>query len=354
MIRIPDADDDFACIAPAFSGSSMILYNVGDSVLTGRYPLNPSADHRFVFRFSGVRSAFTVLDHYYHFVAELFLGTWAFWNGAFNATIDTGTWTSSAPSVNRAIFGYNPPEGIRDRPGFNPYFLRSAFPSLTVESERDWADRMSTTIDGDRAFHFDIVLIADRSAAFKGKLCGETNQRIASEAYEPLWDDGRLQKEWWEPVRREVLRFAGVKEKVMALGIEIEKAWEEKREKAFKAPEGDSNALPVQIPIPIVNGKVVITYISRQAARRHLIPEDHQRLVASLQEMSVRRGYELIIIEAEKLSKDEQIRVMARTTVWYHPHAPTYFEFADHTSRSFSAFTETAFRTCCGWPRPDI
>lgn len=251
-------------------------------------------------------------------MAELCLGTWAFWNGAFNATIDTRTWTSDAPPVERAIFANNPPEGFRDKPGFNAYFLRSAFPSLTVESERDWADRIFTTINGDRAYHLETVMIADRSAAFHGTLCGSTNQRIAAEAYEPLWDSGRLQNEWWEPVRREVLRFAGVEEKIMGLGVEIEKVWEEEREKAGRALGNNKNALSIQVPI--AKEKTVITYISRQAARRHLIREDHELLVASLQEMTARKGYELIIIEAEKLSKDEQLSVMSRTTVRQHLH----------------------------------
>ena len=258
------------------------------------------------------------MDHYYHFVAELLLGTWAFWNGAFNATIDTKTWTSNAPPANRAIFANNPPEGFRDKPGFNTYFLRSAFPSLTIESERDWADRVFTTIKEDKAYHFETVLIADRSAAFKGKLCGSTNYRIAAEAYEPLWDDGRLQKEWWEPVRREVLRFAGVEEKIMGLGVEIEKAWEGERENAVKALGDNQNALSIQIPI--AKEKTVVTYISRQAARRHLIRGDHDLLVASLKEMTARKGYELIVIEAEKLSKDEQLDIISRTTVRRHLH----------------------------------
>ena len=256
---------------------------------------------------------FTVLDHYYHFVAELILGTWAFWNGAFNATVDTETWTSSAPPVNRAIFAHNPPEGWRDGPGFNPYFLRSAFSSLTVESELDWDDRIFTTMDGDRAYHLGTVLIADRSAAFKGSRCGSNNQRIAAEAYEPLWESGRLQKEWWEPVRREALRFAGVEEKAMGLGVEIEKAWEKERKKAVRVLP---NALHLQIPI--AREKAVITYISRQSARRHLIQEHHELLVASLQELANRKGYRLIVIEAEKLTKDEQLGIMAMTTVRKH------------------------------------
>lgn len=288
------------------------------------------------------------MDHYYHFVAELLLGTWAFWSGVFNATIDTKKWTSDAPTVNRAIFANNPPEGWRDGPGFNSYFMRSAFPSLTVESERDWDDRIFATINGDRAYHLDTVLIADRSAAFKGKLCGSVNQRYASEAYEPLWDDGRLQKEWWEPVRREVLRFAGVGEKILNLGVEIEKAWEEEREKAVKVL--GQNALSVQIPI--AKEKAVITYISRQSARRHLIQEHHLLLVASLKEMAARRGYELIIVEAEKLSKDEQLGIMSKTTVRKHMHHHSSKLLMEVFCRSCLVFTETAFRICCGWLRP--
>lgn len=248
------------------------------------------------------------MDHYYHFVAELIFGTWAFWTGAFNGKIDTTRWTSNAPPVHRAIFANNPPEGFRDGPGFNAYFFRSVFSSVTVETEFDWTDRIFTTIDGDRAYHFDIVMIADRSAAFKGKLCGLINHRVAAEAYEPFWKNGRLQKEWWEPVRREFLRFAGVDKESMDLGIEIEKGWEEEREKAIRV-------LGAADQVPIPKEKTVITYISRQSARRHLIREDHQLLVASLQELTARKGYELIIIEAEKLSKDEQLAIMSRTTV---------------------------------------
>lgn len=258
------------------------------------------------------------LDHYYHFVAELLLGTWAFWVGSLNATIDTKTWTSSVPPADRAIFGNNPPEGIRDGPGFNAYFMRSVFPSLTIETERDWTDRIFTTYYGDRAYHFDTILIADRSAAFKGALCGLRNHRIAAEAYEPFWNSGRLQKEWWEPVRREFLRFAGTDDYSMDLGAEIDKSWEERSGRIAKALGNNKNDLPVHIPIS--RDKAVITYISRQAARRHLIREDHELLVASLEELASRKGYELIIIEAEKLSKDDQIAIMARTTVLLGVH----------------------------------
>lgn len=290
-----------------------------------------------------------VLDHYYHFVAELLFGTWAFWVGSFNATIDTTTWTSNAPHVHRAIFANNPPEGIRDGPGFNSYFFRSVFSSVTIETEQDWVDRIFLTKDGDRAYHFDNVLIADRSSAFRGKLCGLQNQRIAAEAYDPLWKSGRLQKEWWEPVRREFLRFAGVDDESMDLGTDIDKAWEQDREKVVKALGANHHDLPVHVPI--TSGKTIITYISRQSARRHLIPQDHQLLVAALQEMTARKGYELIIIEAEKLSKDEQLTIMSRTTV-RRSRCRSLKILTVAFRRSCLAFMETACHMCCGWPRP--
>ena len=223
------------------------------------------------------------------------------------------------------------------------------FSSVTIETEQDWVDRIFLTKDGDRAYHFDNVLIADRSSAFRGKLCGLQNQRIAAEAYDPLWKSGRLQKEWWEPVRREFLRFAGVDDESMDLGTDIDKAWEQDREKVVKALGANHHDLPVHVPI--TSGKTIITYISRQSARRHLVPQDHQLLVAALQEMTARKGYELIIIEAEKLSKDEQLTIMSRTTV-RRSRCRSLKILTVAFRRSCLAFMETACHMCCGWPRP--
>lgn len=258
-----------------------------------------------------VLTSLLVLAHYYHFVAELFVGTWAFWNAAFDATVDTNTWTTSAPSVARAIFAHSD-DKWRDGPDFNSYFLRAAFPSLTVEIQSDWEDRIKSTQSLDRAWHFDNVLLADRSAAFKGKLCGSTNQRTASEAYDPMWEQGKLRKGWWEPVRREVLRFAGVEDKVLNLGVRIEQAAQTANAKGFR--HGDQETLST----PFKSEKAVITYVSRQSVRRRLIQDDHDVLVASLQELADRKGYELNVVQAEKLNKDEQLDIMSRTTVRGH------------------------------------
>lgn len=201
----------------------------------------------------------------------------------------------------------------------NFFFLRSAWPSLTVETQPDWLDRVSTTAlrPGDhhgRAWWFDTVLLADRSAAFRGPECGERTQRTAAEAVKGVVSragrTGFLQRGWWEPVRRNVLRFAGVGERILDTGT-----------RAFKrASRGTPRNGGVE--------EIVISYITRQAVKRHLIPEDHDGLVSALTELCTRRGWELNVVAMERLSKEEQLAVAARTTVSSPVtcnQAPTFF-----------------------------
>ena len=244
----------------------------------------------------------TVLNHYYHFCAELLFGAWAFWHGTFRGASST----APIPPLTRAIFPHATAQEWRDGPGMNFFFLRSAWPSLTVETEPDWLDRVSTTAphsDGHhgRAWWFDTVLLADRSAAFRGPECGERTQRTAAEAVKAVVSrEGRtgfLERGWWEPVRLSVLRFAGVSEDMLEIG-----------KRAFKRT---SNASPRTGGVE----EVVVTYISRQAVKRHLVAEDHEGLVDALTELCDRRGWELNIVAMERLSKEEQLAIAARTTV---------------------------------------
>jgi hypothetical protein len=245
-------------------------------------------------------------------VAELFFGVQAFWHGAFSQPSSSLTDTvlldhPAPPHIDRAIFAHSDADGWRDDPGFNSYFMRAAFPSITVEHEEDWYDRILTTsgkANINRVWRFPAVLLADRSAAFRGAVCGSQTQRTAAEAWSFMKDQGLLKGEsvggWWEPVRSAVLRFAGVKSaselfdygKFVASSTEV-----------------------ATLPMP---EKIVITYISRQSARhRKLTDEAHQSLVSSLTDLVARNSdnYELNIMEAEKLTKDEQLEVAGRTHV---------------------------------------
>ena len=104
------------------------------------------------------------------------------------------------------------------------------------------------TIDGgalNRAWHFPTLLLADRSAAFRGPHCGGRTQRTVSEAVEKMRCEGRLPTNWWEDVRQNVSKFAGA-----------------------EVPLVDPNGLETALDMP---KKIVIKYISRQDVRRRLL-----------------------------------------------------------------------------------
>ncbi|KAF8891040.1 hypothetical protein BD779DRAFT_1515909 [Infundibulicybe gibba] len=239
------------------------------------------------------------LRHYYHFVAELFFGVWAFWHGAWippSASVASQFTLSgyNPPEIHRAIFAHSNADGWRDNPGFDAYFLRAA-------SHRDYKS-------WDRAWHFPVVLLTDRSAAHRGVVCGSQTQRTAAEAWEYMRNTHRLLGEsaggWWEPVRAAVWRFAGL----------------------LKLSTGN---LEDELPLP---EKV------QTAAHRKLIQEDHDNLVAALEDLIVRRGsnWELQVMEAEKMTKDEQIKAVARTTflVGVHGNGLTHLVFMEPTRSS--------------------
>lgn len=85
---------------------------------------------------------------------------------------------------------------------------------------------------------------------------------------------------WWLPVRRNVLKFAGASSESI-----------------------------------LADPKPVITYISRQGRGRSLVQEDHDGLVEALKGLETRYGWEVNIAIMEKYSKLEQLRLAARTTV---------------------------------------
>lgn len=252
------------------------------------------------------------LRHYYHLVAELLFGIQAFWHGAFSASSTDPEREymlgphPAPPPIHRVIFARSNADGWRDGPGFNAYFMRAAFPATTVEVEEDWQDRVVITAFGDRAWHFPLLLLTDRSASHRGPICGSQTQRIAAEAVEAMRTKGQLVGirvgGWWEPVRGAIVRFAGAE-----LGAPENT---EQVVLSSDVAEGDP-----KLPMPT---KIVVTYISRQSAgQRKLTPESHSGLVSALEELVRRKGsaWELHVMEAEKLTKDEQLRIIARTTV---------------------------------------
>jgi hypothetical protein len=134
---------------------------------------------------------------------------------------------------------------------------------------------------------------------------------------------------WWEPVRNAVWEFAGMSVPERTLG-EIQVPTNEIVIPGF-GEGGDEilNGVGTEaqkfLPMPET---IVITYISRQStSRRKLIPEDHDVLVKELEALVKRkneerdldetkkRKWELHVLQAEKMTKDEQVRAAAKTTV---------------------------------------
>lgn len=157
----------------------------------------------------------------------------------------------------------------------NEWVLRSSFPSITMEFIDDWRDRAEMG----KAFVYERVVVADRSAAMLSENFLRFQRSAASAFTIPA------SPSWWSPIRDNVVSFAG-------LDLTAENA---------------KNA---------TNATTVITYISRQSwGRRMLIPADHEKLVQELYKLRDKYGYEVNVVNPEKMSRVEQLQLAARTTV---------------------------------------
>jgi hypothetical protein len=246
-----------------------------------------------------------VINHYYHFAAELLFGAWRMY-ASLDKEIDKYG-NTVLPDPTRMIFVHCGHQEWRDRPSMNQYFTYAAFPSISehwpvydhnagtltlyilgIETSLEWRDRseLTSSREKQRVWRFPSVLLTDRSASFHGRFCGLQTQRTASEAFEATRNTSS--NYWWEPIRRRVLAHAGVEQAV------LDRAMSEERWKK----------------------DIVITYISRQGGpRRRLRDRDHKALVSALLELGSRKGWVVNIVMAESLSREEQLQIAARTTV---------------------------------------
>ena len=214
------------------------------------------------------------ITHYYHWSAQLFFGFWRTYS-SLDPTISPSGETD-LPAPRRLIFPHIDAANWRDYAAMNQWVLRSAFPSISTEFMNDWNERAEMG----HVYVFDRVVLADRAAAMHGENFLRT-QRTAANAFAL---PGSVN--WWSTIRNNVVGFAGLDE--------------------------SSGSTEVQG----VPSRPVITYISRQGwGRRMLIPEHHERLVAELYKLRDTYGYEVNIVEMDKLSRVEQFQLAGRTTV---------------------------------------
>ncbi|WVQ82768.1 hypothetical protein IAT38_004900 [Cryptococcus sp. DSM 104549] len=260
------------------------------------------------------------LDHYYHFAAELLVGLWRTY-ASLDPTISAQGITH-LPSPSRMIFPHVGAGKWNDYAKMNSFLSRAIFPSMSYEYQNDFLDRADTA----RAFVFERVVFADRAAAFRGPEFAKT-WRTASEAVTL-----QASKYWWTPVRRNLLEFVGGGSNGeldigdIGLGVGIEEPEVEEDIEALEAEEGavreeKEAAEKHRKEKQAQTGKPVITYVSRQEwGRRMLKKESHESLVKELHELEKKYGWEVNIVSMDKLSRDEQIRLAARTTIMMGVH----------------------------------
>ncbi|KAG8898285.1 hypothetical protein FRB99_007545 [Tulasnella sp. 403] len=215
------------------------------------------------------------VNHYYHFCAELLFGMWRAYSSLDPTIKSTGQ--TVLPPPRRMIFTHTPEDKFRDYAKMNQWVFHSAFPSASLEFSEDWEDRSETL----KPFFFDRVVFGDRAAAMRGKAFVAT-ERFASTAFELPGS-----AKWFEPLRSNVVEFAGLS-KTTGAGT---------------------------------RQKPVITYVSRQSwGRRMLKPEDHEGLVKALKKLEKEHGYEVNIVEMDKLTREEQFQLAGRTTIMMGVH----------------------------------
>ncbi|GMK58483.1 hypothetical protein CspeluHIS016_0505150 [Cutaneotrichosporon spelunceum] len=292
------------------------------------------------------------LDHYYHFAAELLFGIWRTYSSldpSINAAGET-----QLPGPARVLFPFVNAGGWNDYAKMNSFLMRAIFPSISFEYRNDWTDR----VDTERPFKYDRVVIADRAAAFRGPEFAKT-WRTASEA--ATLGGSRY---WWAPVRRNLLQFVGSgtkgKDEInladYGVGVDDYEEYGATEVSVLDADnseeeDDDDDEEPVARRGHDKNGSgdggkrgkpgrrgvaaqqrggvhktwtpsmPVITYVSRQDwGRRMLLKEDHDVLVKELGNLGNKYGWEINIVAMDKLTRDEQIRLAARTTIMMGVH----------------------------------
>ncbi|KAL0960850.1 hypothetical protein HGRIS_005866 [Hohenbuehelia grisea] len=215
------------------------------------------------------------IRHYYHWSAELWFGFWRTYSTLAPSVSPSGH--TPLPPPRRLLFTRLDGQHWRDYAAMNEWVIRSSMPGLTMEFAEDFRERaaMRTPVV------FERVVVADRSAAMPAY----NYQRFQRTAAVPAGLPGSVY--WWMTIRNSVIGAAGVDPRV-----------------------GSSTT-----------DNPVITYISRQDwGRRMLIPADHEKLVKALHKLRDDHGYEVNIVSMDKMSRAEQLRLAARTTIMMGVH----------------------------------
>ena len=218
------------------------------------------------------------------------------------------TGETSLPPPQRLIFPHCDPLLWRDKAGLNIFFLRTAFPGLSIEYEQDWAERASIGEGGHASIETGLapgqypqtarVLVMDRVVLGDRAAWDRSPHNVKNPEYKyPLV----VSRHWWAPVRRAVVEYAAGTREV---------SW-----------PGEAELSAIAKARTVKRDRPVITYVNRQSTGRRLLDRDHEALVAALEELGRKHDYEVVVASLEFMNKFDQIYLSSRTTVRSHPRS---------------------------------
>lgn len=212
----------------------------------------------------GKHSSF--LNHYYHFIGEMFLGCW-------RLIIAAGEHEFPTRIMYRA-------EGIdwRDRARITTWFQQSILPDTVIEESSIYEDRQVSQM----TFIYEKISIADRWAAHRvGQEVKYWNKAIADL---PLL---KVPSTWMDPMRN--------------------------RLKALAMAE-DCNPQRERAGVPVV------VYINRQLTHRRLVDEDAKALLEEMAKLDKEGVIEFHNAQMEKLPRVQQFCLALRADIMFGVH----------------------------------
>jgi len=245
------------------------------------------------------------LQHYYHVAAETLMGIERVCTNFDPMPAPDGT--VKAPYPERIIFIHTDEAGFTDYPQLDKLYLHAQFPHITPLYQPSWEDMAGLVDDSRKAWRFPAALFIDRSASFRGKYTEVTSRPIAGPWAAGGGDFGTggmgRNQFWYEAARRRVLSFVGVSRDVLDIGLRGQ-------DPPLAPPRSDGEV-----------DEYMVTYVDRQrTGNRRLVDQDHLRLMKALKEMCSLHGWKFFHMQAEDMTREEQMIVAAETTVLVGVH----------------------------------
>ncbi|KAF5383003.1 hypothetical protein D9615_004886 [Tricholomella constricta] len=217
------------------------------------------------------------MNHFYHWWGEILFGAWR----VYSASMTISEADSVPPFPSRILLPHIFGNEWRDRPGVNAGLVRTAFPSINIEKSDYWDDLALL----DKTFVFKRAMIICRAAAHTHKFSQSWHKMISSTMTVNVSDA------FWEPIRRTTVEHV--------LGY---------------LPQVNNRGVVVSPP-SAVSEMPFVTYIVRQGGSRRLAEADHNGLVKALKELEWSGICQVHVVQMEKMSLEQQVEVIARSTV---------------------------------------